>query len=39
MLFLLSLFACIVTPQSPGGDDTNKHTGSVTDEAATDKDA
>ena len=39
MLFLLSLLACIVTPQSPGGDDTNKHSGSVTDEVASEEGA
>lgn len=27
MLLILSLIACLVTPQSPGGDDTNKHSG------------
>lgn len=31
MIFLLTLLACIVTPQSPGGDDTNKHSGSFTE--------
>lgn len=32
MFLLLTLLACLVTPQSPGGDDTNKHSGSIADE-------
>ena len=27
MYILVFLLACVVTPQSPGGDDTNKHSG------------
>lgn len=33
MLFLLCLLACFVLPQDPAGDDTNKHSTSLTDSA------
>lgn len=34
MRLLLTLLACLVTPQSPGGDDTNKHSAGATADTA-----
>lgn len=34
MFILLSLLACLVTPHTSGGDDTNKHSSSLSDDTA-----
>ena len=39
MFLLVFLIACVVTPQSPGGDDTNKHSGGAHVEESVDADA
>lgn len=34
MFLLLVLFGCLVAPSTPGGDDTNRHSGSVAEDTA-----